>query len=196
MAKIESNKVGADRVVMLSTACLVASLIAACGSDEPTVAPVAAQKKVETPIDPTAKMGRAVTVGKSTVPIEVKYEMASKPIVNEPVEIELALISSTGADSVGIALAGTPGLTVSADTLPPVDNLKPSTPEHVKFTAMASEESVHYVTVTATLYTAGTSSPRTFAVPIIFSKPASAEPAATETAPTTSEAASAQKPTG
>jgi predicted small lipoprotein YifL len=163
---------------MIAIATVV--LLAACGSKEAQpVAPSMPQvQKEKTPDDPTARMARAVTIGQSNVPVELKYEILNKPIVGTPVEIELAVIPTFGADSLSIAFAGSSGLTLSADSAPNVDKVKVKQVERVKLSAQAHEATVFYITVTATLYNAGTSSARVFALPIIMS---SASPAAAAT---------------
>ena len=172
----------------LFCAMVCASLLTACGSEGEQAAPTPQVKKLETPIpvDPTAKMARAVTVGKSNVPVELKYEIAGKPIVGQPVEMEFAFVPKQGADSMGMAFVPSAGLTLSADGVPNLEVVKPGQPHHVKISAMADKADVFYVTVTATLYVAGTSSIRTFAIPLILSDPAApaaeAAPAATPAA--------------
>ncbi len=174
-------------IIVLTTLAL-----SACGSGDrpPVAAPVVQVKREQVPDDPTAKMARAVTVGNASVPINLKYEILSKPIVGSPVEIEVALIPTFGADSMTVGFVGSPGLTLSADAAQPIETVKAGQVERVKFTAQAQQESVYYVTVTATLYTAGSSSARNFAIPLIMSFPA---PAAAETAPPTAAVTSTPK---
>ena len=153
---------------------LCMAVLAACGSDSEDVTAVPQVKKadaVQAPVDPTAKMARAVNVGKSTVPIELKYEIASKPIVDQPIEIELAIVPKQGADSMTIGFAASGGLTLSAESAPSIDVVKSGQPHTVKLSAMTDKPEMFYVTVTATLYSAGSSSARTFAIPLIVSQP-------------------------
>jgi hypothetical protein len=168
-------------VLRTALAILVTALASACGSGEEPVTAVPQVKKPDAapvPVDPTAKMARAVTVGKSAVPLDLKYEIAAKPIVSQPVEMDLAFVPTRGADSMAMTFAPSPGLTLSADSAPNLEVVKAGQAHHVKLTAMADKPEVFYVTVTATLYTAGTSSVRTFAIPLIVSEPA---PPPTET---------------
>jgi len=154
---------------------------AACGdSVDESDTPAVRKPTAATPVDPTAKMARAVTVGKSNVPIELKYEIAAKPMKGRPIDIELALTSSQGADSMSVTFAPSAGLTLSADSIPNIEVVKTATPYKAQFTATADRVDVFFVTVIATLYTAGTSSTRTFALPLILSDPN--EPAPTPAA--------------
>jgi len=79
-----------------------------------------------------------------------------------------------------ITYVGSTGLTLSADSAPAIDVVKAGKIENLKLVVQANQESVFYVTVTATIYTAGTSVVRNFAIPLIMSTPtAAAEPVAT-----------------
>jgi hypothetical protein len=162
----------AARARGIAIGVLAALLCAACGSQD-AGAPIAVKqiKSEQVPEDPTAKMARAVTVGKSNTPVNLKYEILNKPIVDTPVEIELAVIPTFGADSMTLEFAGSEGLTLSADSAPQIQVVKAAQVERVKFSVQAKQATVFYVTVTATIYTAGSGSARTFAVPIIMSTP-------------------------
>jgi hypothetical protein len=132
------------------------------------------------PDDPTAKMARAVTVNGANVPVNLKYDILSKPLVGSPVEIELAVMPTQGADSVAVAFSGSAGLTVSPDSVTSIDKVNAGQIERVKLSAQAQQETVFYVTVTATVMSGGVSSVRSFAIPLIMTAPvAAAEPAAT-----------------
>jgi hypothetical protein len=147
--------------------------LSACGSKEESqvAAPIQPVKREQTPDDPTAKMARAVPIGGATAPVNIKYEILNKPIVGKPIEIDLAVIPTQGADSMTVTYAGSSGLTLSTDAAPPIDVVKTGQAERLKISAQAQQDTVFYVTVTATVYVAGTSSARVFAIPIIVSAP-------------------------
>jgi hypothetical protein len=177
------------RAIVISFVAAMA--VAGCGSaDEPVTVAVKPIKREQAPEDPTAKMARAVTIGKSNVAVNLKYDILNKPIVGAPVEIELAVIPTFGADSIDITFVGSDGLTVSADSAPSIDQVKAAQVERVKLSVQAAQATVYYVTVTATVYTAGTSSVRNFAIPIIMSAPV----VAAEPTVTTESAATAPAP--
>jgi hypothetical protein len=62
-------------------------------------------------------------------------------------------------------------LTLSTDAAQTFDAVKSGQAERLKLSAQAQQDSVFYVTVTAMVYVAGTSSARVFAIPIIVSAP-------------------------
>ena len=169
------NRLDVDRASACRVLCAVAalSILGACGSKEETkvVTPAAPVKHVEKPVDPTAGMALAPTVDQSHVPVDLKYDIASKPVAGTPVEVKLAVIASSGADSMGVAFKGSPGLTLSEDAVPNIDNVKSGKIDYVTFSATAADPDVFYVTVTVSMYSAGVSSSREFVVPIIFSNP-------------------------
>lgn len=168
--------VGVRGVLIGSLAGLALS---ACGSkEEPQVAvPIKSVKREQAPEDPTATMARAVPIGGATAPVNIKYEILNKPVVGSPIEIDLAVIPTQVADSITVTYAGSSGLTLSADAAPPIGVVKTGQAERLKISAQAQQDTVFYVTVTATVYIAGTTSVRAFAIPLIVSKPGStAEP--------------------
>jgi len=165
------------RAGQLLVGVAAATLLFACGADDKPQATASAPpvKHDKAPVDPTATMAHAVTMGSSSVPVDLKYEILSKPLVGSPIEIELAVVPKVGADSMSVAYVASPGLTLSTDSAPAIEAVKAGKIERVKFSAVAHEATVFYVTVTATIYTAGSSSARNFAIPIIVSATAQAE---------------------
>jgi len=154
--------------------------LTACGGDADVAKlPVPQVKKPDaaTPADPTAKFARAVAA-KSSGLVDLRYDIAAKPLVNTPIDIELAFVPNEGADSMAVTFVPSEGLTLSAESAPNLEVVKVGTAHRVTVSAMASTPDVFYVTVTATMYTAGTSTARTFTIPLIVSDPAAAgEPA-------------------
>jgi hypothetical protein len=155
------------------TAFAFANLSGCGGSEEPqTVTPLQV-KKEKAPDDPTAKMARAVPIGGATAPVNLKYDILTRPVVGTPVEIELAVLPTQHADSMSVSMTGSPGLALSMENAPAVGTVNNGHIERVRFTARADKDAVYYITVTATMYTAGSSEVRNFALPVIFAPPES-----------------------
>ena len=169
----------------LTGVLLLTTLLAACGPSEEEQAAAAADAarraaaaakanaaKKAAAADPTANMARAVVVGKSQAVVDLKYEIAAKPLVGEAVEIDLALLPSIAGDSMSlnIAPAGT-GLTLDGDLAPSTNEVKVGQPWHVNLIAHAAKPEVYYFTVAVDHYSAGIRSTRNFAIPIIVSAP-------------------------
>jgi hypothetical protein len=161
---------------------LSAALLAACSSEEPTPTPVPrapaanVQTQAAKPVDPTAKMARAVTAGKSSAPVELKYDVLVKPQPGEPIEIDLALIPGADVDSLSVAVTATPGLEIVSTPTASFGPLKAGEVANHKITARAAKVDVVYITVTATLTAVGTSQARSFAIPLIVGDPVAVTP--------------------
>lgn len=165
------------RAIWIPFSAIACVSLSACGDSgddkaSQSITPIQV-KKESAPADPTARMARAVPIGGATAPVNLKYDVLSKPIVGTPVEIELAVMPTQHADSMSVSMAGSPGLTLSLENVPSGGVVKSGHIEKVRFTALADKEAVYYVTVTATLYTAGTSEVRNFALPLIVTQPGS-----------------------
>src|SRR4051812_9268083 len=92
-------------------------LLSACGSESDsesaaTPKPVA-RSEAKAMKDPIERMARAVGGGKPGAAVDIKYEFQSKPDVGKPVELELALIPSSGVGSMDITVAGMEGISLT-----------------------------------------------------------------------------------
>ncbi len=113
-------RTGLIHILLLSA---VASL-SACNKDSgstpaPTGAPRAAPKAPAsvkagpTAAEQTAGMVQAPTLGKSQIPVELKFELAEKPKVGQPLEIRVALIPQVAASPVTLQVSGADDLSVA-----------------------------------------------------------------------------------
>jgi len=104
---------------------VVASLavLAACGdksapasASQPTAAPGAtlSAKKRATLDDQTAGMVSAVGLGKSALPVVVKFALTSRPKANEPLAIDIAVTPQIAAESLLVQVMPSDGLNTSA----------------------------------------------------------------------------------
>lgn len=99
--------------------------LSACNKDSGSAAPASAVTRVKpkAPVAPkpgptvaeqTAGMVQASAVGKSQVPVELKFDVAQRPKVGQPVEIDLALISQVSASPATIQVSGGDEVSVAA----------------------------------------------------------------------------------
>jgi hypothetical protein len=101
-----------------------ATTLCACNKDSGSAAPAAPTAHVKPrPVLPkadasaaeqTAGMVQAAALGKSQVPVELKFDVAQKPKVGQPVEINLALIAQVSASPATIRVAGADDVSVAA----------------------------------------------------------------------------------
>jgi hypothetical protein len=101
-----------------------AAAVSACNKDTPapvsTVAPRATAnapvvKKGPSAAELTAGMVQAASAGKSQVPVELKFELASRPKVGQPLEINLALISHIDAGAASLHVTGADGFILASE---------------------------------------------------------------------------------
>jgi hypothetical protein len=62
----------------------------------------------------TAGMVEAVAQGKGQPPIDLKFDLLQRPVQGQPLEIAVALLPQTAADSATVAVSGSDGLKVEA----------------------------------------------------------------------------------
>jgi hypothetical protein len=168
-------------------AILMALTIAGCGpSEEEKMAAAEAEARAALAArkaaaaaktaDPTATMARAVATSKADVPIDLKYDILSKPLVGEAIEIELALIPTAGGDGMSAAIAASPGLVLGGELNPSFPSAKVGQDMRTRFTAKADKEDGFFITVATTMHAAGIASTRNYAIPILMSVPPPPEP--------------------
>ena len=104
--------------------CAAVMAVAACNRDSGSVpaatavshikpkAPVA-PKPNATAAEQTAGMVQAATEGKSSLPVELKFDIAQRPKVGQPLEINLALIAQIAASQATIQVAGDDAISVA-----------------------------------------------------------------------------------
>ncbi len=64
----------------------------------------------------TAGMVQAASQGKSLVDVDLKFELAQRPTLGQPLEIDLALIPQLAASPVSISVSGAEGMDLAADS--------------------------------------------------------------------------------
>jgi hypothetical protein len=105
--------------------CATVMAVAACNRDSGSVpAPTAVSHiKPKAPVAPrpnataaeqTAGMVQAASEGKSSVPVELKFDIAQRPKVGQPLEINLALIAQIAASPATIQVTGDDAVSVAA----------------------------------------------------------------------------------
>jgi hypothetical protein len=113
---------------------LVAVLCAACGKDssgdgaqasqsgkpQPPGGPASVESADEALIEDaekkTSDMVRGVSPGKPSAPVDLKFNIASKPALGVPLDIDLAVIATGVVDSMTLSVQGGDGIEVDAAT--------------------------------------------------------------------------------
>jgi hypothetical protein len=155
------------------------ALIAACGSETepeatqttataPQPAPTAPAKA---PDDRTARMARAVGDGKPGAAVDIRYEIAAKPEVGVPTEVQVAFVPRAGVDSLDATITGMEGVTVAGNLKPHFDNVEAGRPYEHTFSLLPDRTGVYYITVSVTTALGGASIGRTFSIPFVVGTP-------------------------
>lgn len=167
-------------------AALLALGLAGCGgaSDEGG-ATVRAKAKTEAPGpaaksptgDDDPKYASAVVSGKTSAPVDLKYDLSAKPKAGEPFEIELVFKPRLPADTLEVELSGMPGLTLVQQGTFRFDKVQAEVPCTQKITIQADADGTYYVSIVARMITQVQTEVRTFSVPIVVgTAPALAKP--------------------
>ncbi|HEV7358852.1 MAG TPA: hypothetical protein VGN99_12735 [Steroidobacteraceae bacterium] len=119
---------GVNKLRMAGTQVLILCAVAAlsgCNRDSggAPAAPAVTHVKPRTPVavkpgataaEQTAGMVQASSQGKSQVPVELKFDLAQRPKVGQPLEINLALIAQISASPATIQVSGADDVSVAA----------------------------------------------------------------------------------
>jgi hypothetical protein len=89
-----------------------ATLSAAPAAPVKAAAPV---KKGPSAADQTAGMVEAASQGKSTVPVQLKFDLPQKPQIGKPMQVDIAVMPQIPASPADIHITGADGLEVAAD---------------------------------------------------------------------------------
>lgn len=166
MGNIEKQAI---RAMVLAT---VIALAAGCGdSDEAAKAKAAAKSK---PAKDAAKaqsqdnrFASAVYLAKGMPAVDVKYDLLSKPMAGQPLELELLLEPRLNSDLLEFTVTGMPGIDVIAGGAASFQNVQ----GHQRYTAKAViqpvEAGVYYLSVTAKASSKVQSDEVAFSVPVV-----------------------------
>lgn len=154
----------------------LSALLAACGGGDeqvaakPPAAPAAegaagGAPSAESPED--KRMANAVVTGKTSAPVNLKFDILSKPDVGTPFEIELALLPRLAADTLDVEVAGIPGLTVVSGGTHRFEKVLAGDRHVAKVLVQADQPGIYYVNVVARMITQVQTEARTFSVPVV-----------------------------
>lgn len=159
-----------------------ALLVAACNSEpepeatqSPAAAPRPAPAPAETVDDPTVKMARAVGDGKPGAAVDLRYDIASKPEVGVPTQVEIAFVPRAGVDSLDATITGMDGITVAGDLKAHFDEVEAGKPYQHTVSLLPDRAGVYYITVNVTTTLSGASIGRTFSIPFVVGTPTTAQ---------------------
>ncbi|HWS66418.1 MAG TPA: hypothetical protein VN325_26945 [Steroidobacteraceae bacterium] len=130
------------------------------------VAPVV--KRGPTPEELTAGMVEAVTVGKSTAPVAVKFELPKRPSVGTRFEIVIAVLPQIAANSAMVQVVGSEGLQLAPNFAPiEIPSLDPTQVYRLSIPVTPTADGVHLLGLSVSLKQDDSAEARSFSVPII-----------------------------
>jgi len=169
----------------------LASLAVACGGgDEKSAA-----DKAAAPTDAAGKasqqaaaaaakaaaddgLANAVAVGKTAAAVDLKYNIAARPALGQPFEVELVLLPRVAADTLEVQATGMSGLVVAGGAEAKFDQVVAGEKYAAKVLLQVTEPGLYYVGVTAKLVNKVQTDSRTFSVPVVVGQlPAVEKPA-------------------
>jgi hypothetical protein len=161
-----------------------AALLAACHGDSGQALVVdpaqnksapAAVRRGPTPGELTAGMVEAATIGKSTVPVALKFDLSARPVVGQPLDVVVAVMPQIAADSAVLLVTGSDGLQVAADggstDMPAVE---PTQVYRHNIKMIPTAEGVQVLNVGVSLKHDEITETRAFALPVIVASSADA----------------------
>jgi hypothetical protein len=155
---------------------VAAVLCAAChgGTQAPASDPAsaahvpAAVKPGPTPAELTVGMVEAVSIGTSSAPVAVKFDLPHQPVVGQPFEVVIAVMPQVAATSAVVEALGSDGLQLGAGaqpvTIPAVDATQVY---RVNIPVTPSTEGVQFLGVVVSLKLDDATTSRSFSVPLI-----------------------------
>ncbi len=153
--------------------------LAACSGDKHPDTPdqaaakgaASAKQHSATVAEQTASMVQAPTSGKATAPMQLKFELAERPMAGQTIDLALALLAGVPAQSVTLHFADSPGLVFADQADRPIGAVTPDGVYRQDVKLSAPAEGVYFVAVTATMTHDATVETRAFSIPIIVSPP-------------------------
>lgn len=158
-------------------------LLTACGGSSPSDRDAAADRKSATSADVVdATMVSAVSSGKPGAAVDLKFDIATRPRVGEPLQVTVAVTTrAADIDKLQVIFQSTDGIQVTDGVQLPTQE-RPAdgqTFSHV-VTVLPQKDGVFYLSAVALVESggdAGSSVARTFAIPIIVGDVVAAEAA-------------------
>ncbi len=156
-------------------ALCAALLLSACHGDSsqaPAAGPmhVSSKRTVKrgpTPEELTAGMVEAVSIGKSTAPVGMKFELGSRPIVGQPFDVVVALMPQIPADPAVLQVSGSDGLELPAGGPIEIPAVEPTQVYRHTITLMPTAAGVQLLNLHVSLQHDDITESRAFALPVI-----------------------------
>lgn len=178
---------------------LAGTLVSACGGNKDEAASAEnerAQGSTATEAAPPAgvdekqaRLAAAVVDSKTSAPVDMKYDVLTKPELGQPFEVELTFQTRLPAEKLETAITEAPGLTLVGETVAAFAPVEGGQSYVTKVLVQGNDPGLFYIGVTAKMSTSVQTEVRAFAIPIVIGD----APAAQKTAPPTDASGQAVK---
>ncbi len=113
-------------------------------------------------------MVSAVSASTAGPPVALKFALRQRPMVGEPIEVEVALIPISELTRLFVRFQPSSGLTlVKGAESPQFERPRTGEPIHHTVTVMANVDGIYYITAAVVADAADSSLTRTFSIPVI-----------------------------
>jgi len=180
---------GFRRVTLTAAAALLAAVfVTACGGGNDDAAAVArtemAKANKTVPATPPAnadekheRLASAVADGKTTAPVDMKYDVLAKPALGQPFEVEMTFTTRLPADRLETEITAAPGLTIVGEKTATFSPVEPGQLYSKKILVTGDNPGLYYIGVVAKVSTKVQTETRAFAIPVVIGDPPSAQKA-------------------
>lgn len=157
--------------------------VAACSSGSDQAAQEAAQlqaakaKRIAQqpkPDDPLAGTVKAITGSKGNLPLELRFQMLSRPERGKSMDIKLEFVPNTDLQAVSAVIKSAGGLQIGADTKTSFESLKAGDIKEYTFTATPPKSGIYLASVEVTVTRTTGDNAYVFSIPIGVPEPMSA----------------------
>ena len=120
-------------------------------------------------------MANAVTDGKPGAAVDLRYDVPTKPDVNQPFTIDLVFDPRQPADSLDVEIPDAAGLTIDGERTVHFAPVEASQTYKMKLQLRGTQAGLYYVSVVTKLASKVQTDSRAFAVPVVIGTAPAAE---------------------
>jgi hypothetical protein len=122
-----------------------------------------------------SRMANAVADSKTTAPIDLLYDIPTKPEVGQPFTVELSVKPRLPADTLDVEIGDSPGITIEGDRAARFPDVQAGEPYTFKVQVRGDAPGLYYISVMAKMATKVQSEGRAFSVPVVIGSPVAAQ---------------------
>jgi hypothetical protein len=118
-----------------------------------------------------ARLASAVVDSKTTAPVDMKYDVLSKPALGQPFEVEMTFDTRLPADTLETEIVDAPGLTIVGEKTASYASVEGGKSYTSKVLVKGDNPGLFYIGVVAKMATKVQTETRAFAIPVVIGDP-------------------------